>query len=894
MLFEKPAREQLLTESDVEQKFVYPFLIADPPGGLGFGKVTILTKHNIRRFSIDKGKQQKSYFPDYMVVIAGFPLLVIEAKKPNEDLQNAYREARLYAAELNAVYPSKLNPVSRILVTDGLKFLAGHADTNEPAVRLEYDDFDVYSQGFSNLHELLRIETLEAEFVRLSKLTKATRLFKPRKMVGGLSIQNEEVGHNTFGATISAEFSSIFNPLTREDRINVVKNAYVTSKRRTRYVEPIDRVVRASMSPSESQSTTIDDTKKPVEVIAPLRKGRQMEHQVLLIVGSVGVGKSTFIDYLQEVALPEDVRSRTVWVHMNMNVAPVSRENIYDWLRSEIVAGCQSAYQGVDFDDLDTMMAVYSSEISKFNKGIGKLLKSNKKEYNSQLASKLAELEANLHQKAVCHSRYCATERNKLLILVLDNSDKRTRDEQLLMFEAAQWLQKEFRALVVLPLREETYDNHRDQPPLDTALKDLVFRIEPPLFHSVLVRRVQMALNRIGSGKSKSHRFDTPNGFHVEYSASDQAYFLSSIMRSIFEYDYQVRRLIVGLSGKSLRRALEIFLEFCNSGYISEGIILQIIKSEGKHVLPLELVVTVLVRMNRRFYDSDRSFLKNVFAADAKDERPQYFTRLIVLNWLLEKWNKVGPSGLKGYFSVRDLMSDLELLGVDRRAAHREIEYLAEGRCLSSEDLRVNNLGEDDLIRLAPAGFVHLDLLSNVNYLAAIAEDTWFLDRDLATAIKERIITIEDQASKKSVILNAEALLKHLTEQKALLEKIAASMVEANNASRLTNLEPASRAISNLRKNIGADAWFDVEVRFPKGSNAKAIIVNRVSNLGIFAELEPGVVGLIHKSRLPGGFATDDSFSEAEVIEVGVYEIHSAQKRINLDFVRTLEPQLDL
>jgi hypothetical protein len=44
-------------------------------------------------------------------------------------------------------------------------------------------------------------------------------------------------------------------------------------------------------------------------------------------------------------------------------------------------------------------------------------------------------------------------------------------------------------------LREETYDNYRDKPPLDTAIKELVFRIEPPPFQNVLLSIVQMAMN---------------------------------------------------------------------------------------------------------------------------------------------------------------------------------------------------------------------------------------------------------------------------------------------------------------------------------------------------------------------------------------------------------------
>jgi predicted NACHT family NTPase len=52
-----------------------------------------------------------------------------------------------------------------------------------------------------------------------------------------------------------------------------------------------------------------------------------------LIVGSVGSGKTTFIDHLKEVALPNDIVNSTLWLRFNMNESPVSSEEVYDWLR---------------------------------------------------------------------------------------------------------------------------------------------------------------------------------------------------------------------------------------------------------------------------------------------------------------------------------------------------------------------------------------------------------------------------------------------------------------------------------------------------------------------------------------------------------------------------------
>lgn len=147
----------------------------------------------------------------------------------------------------------------------------------------------------------------------------------------------------------------------------------------------------------------------------------------------------------------------------------------------------------------------------------------------------------------------------------------------------------------------------------------------------MLVARIQLVLDEIASAGSKTFRYDLPNGFHVDYAASDQAFYLTSIIRAVFDYDRYVRRLIVGLSGRNIRKAFEIFLEFCTSLHIGEDEIFKIRQAEGNHLLPLGLVIRVLLRTNRKFYDTDYSHIKNLFSIDGKDVRPNYFTRLMIL-----------------------------------------------------------------------------------------------------------------------------------------------------------------------------------------------------------------------------------------------------------------------
>jgi len=240
-----PVTEGFANESDVEQKFVFPFLCAPQPTGLGFPTSSIKTKPNIKRFLIGKGSEQKLYYPDYLIVLLGFPLMVVEAKGPGEDLGAAYREARLYANELNASFPSRVNPVRYAAVTNGNRLWAGPVDSNTPAFDVAIDELHSSSQTLSDLQSEIAITAIEPVAAELAASLTQRPFRKPLKLLGGQSVRNEEIGHNSFGATIALDYRHLFNPTTREERAFVAKEAYIPSKRRERYIDPIDRITRS-------------------------------------------------------------------------------------------------------------------------------------------------------------------------------------------------------------------------------------------------------------------------------------------------------------------------------------------------------------------------------------------------------------------------------------------------------------------------------------------------------------------------------------------------------------------------------------------------------------------------------------------------------------------------
>lgn len=861
----------LHNESDVEQKFIYPLLVAPSPAGLGLPPAVIQTKANIRRLSIGKGAEQKLYFPDYLVVTSGLPVAVVEAKHPSENLEDGYREARLYATEINALFPHEANPARYVIASNGVELWFGFYDQAEPIEKATCANLGVYSPAVARLVEEIGWGSLSEYAEKVARNFRATAYFKPRKLLGGVVFQNEEIGQNSFGTTVTSAIASVFNPESKEDRAYIARNGYVPSQRRERYIEPIDKVIRAAKPPSETHATALEDSSQPKEVIRKLKEQKALEHKVLLLIGSVGSGKSTFIDYLQEVALPEDLRSATVWCRLNMNVAPVSASEIYAWLREELIAAARASLPDLDFDDLETMRRLYGVELVKFAKGVGKLYAAQSEIYDVKLAEELQRLTADRHLTANCHVRFSCGERQKLCLIVLDNCDKKTRDEQLLMFEAAQWLQKEFRCLVILPLRDETYDNHRDQPPLDTALKDMVFRIEPPLFQQVLVKRVQLALLELTSDSGEKLHYKLPNGFSVEYPKSEQAFYLLSILKSLFEHDRFARRLIVGLAGRNMRRALEIFLEFCKSGYIGDDQIFKIRQSEGNHTLPFHQVATVILRMNRRFYDGDRSYIKNLFAANTDDATPGFFCRYLILRWLGDRLKSIGPAGLEGYFTKAEIKKAIVPYGLSPESVDREFNYLLAAQCVIAEHLRIDSISDEDLVRLGPAGYVHLDLVGNVNYLAAVAEDTFFDDRMQAERVAQRIKSVVSHLHLKTAVENATDLVDYLDAVLARTNQPHSSFMHDNLLSSLTGFAFAREALGRVLKTQASDPWFQADKELPRGSRHVVVVVNKTQH-GYFVEFDSGLVGLVHKNHDSGILASPGDLVSVEIIWVDVIQ----------------------
>ncbi|WP_375210003.1 30S ribosomal protein S1 [Hyphomonas jannaschiana] len=108
---------------------------------------------------------------------------------------------------------------------------------------------------------------------------------------------------------------------------------------------------------------------------------------------------------------------------------------------------------------------------------------------------------------------------------------------------------------------------------------------------------------------------------------------------------------------------------------------------------------------------------------------------------------------------------------------------------------------------------------------------------------------------------------------------------------QIIKINPETQRISLGMKQLGADPWDGIDVRYPVGARLKGVVTN-ITDYGAFVELEDGVEGLIHVSEMswtkknvhPGKI-----LSTSQEVDVEVLDVDSEKRRISLGLKQTMD-----
>lgn len=513
----------------------------------------------------------------------------------------------------------------------------------------------------------------------------------------------------------------------------------------------------SSLFPPEEASPRVDPVvaKPGKPLLTPEVLSDAISNRPIVLLGDVGVGKSSFLKHLMYVSAYDEFQ-HALYIYVDLGRTGALSENLKDVVLDQIEHVLLTEYK-VDLVEAEFVKSVYKADIKRFDRSIyGSLKESDPKKYASHLLDLLASKQKDraAHTKAAIG--YLAKERRKQVIIALDNSDQRDSETQSEAFIISQTMASDWKATVFVSMRPRTFYQSRRSGAL-SAYPHRVFTIAPPRIDAVIRKRIQFALD-VAEGRRHLESLS-----QIRLNLSNIAAFLQVILNTVEKND-DVNLFLENITGGNIRLLIELIANTMGSPNIDTEAVVRGLEQQGEFILPVHDWWKVALKGDYRFYDPTRSHTANVYSVFGPDKK-EHFLIPMVLAYL----NASGKHrNAEGFVAYADLAREMQVWGFRASSIEAAIRLTNNMRLVESN--RRVTFDEDeaglhgtipDLWRINTVGAYHLRVWSTTfPYLEAVAVDMPFFDEEvfheLASSIQSR--TLHDRLDR------AMAVREYLTE----------------------------------------------------------------------------------------------------------------------------------
>lgn len=779
------------TESDVEQKIIYPVL--SRPDWCGIPTHAIKTKEYIPAIDIEKGsRQRKNYSPDYVIYAHGFPVGVIETKSKNESALQGLNEARMYALALNAKFPNGINPVKVLMSCNGTDIWLAKWD-EESKLQFKVPELELGSKGYAAILAAFGWSVLSSEGKHLQKMFESSFKHYPYEFIFRKERLNSRVGYNSFAEALAPVLRYYFQNSGTASENEILENAYVSTENTVRYERVFENFLRQRTIPIGATGKELAPTDDSEKMLTEhIWKSNSQDGSIQLLIGGVGAGKTSFIKRYMKYLAPTSLQEFTEFVYLDFNEANPNIVRLQDWVLDQFI----DRFVPPGTEDEDLFRKIFGPEIQSFKALQNNLYRRNRDRYEELLADQKLKWVSNREQYAKCIARYFGAESRKRLVVVFDNLDKRNEQTQIELFEVAQWFKGLTSSLIIVSLRDTTWEAHKKTPPLDTLQNATHFYIAPPRFFDVAKKRLELARENIARFLPERLSYDIEGVGKVTYDRADVHQYLSSLYDAVFINKRLVGVLIESLAGRNVRNSLDMFTRIIQSGHLDENRITQKILKEEKYSIPEYILIRALMRQDYRFFTDENGFCTNILAFETGGAPALNLLRAEILANLTNFRKKRGDNGIEGYKLVDSLSSELELLGYDVQNVLIELNYLLKRGLVVHEDVEAQVILSENCVRIHAAGWAHLTILcQRLEYIVPCALVSPILDKSAAHEIEAGWTKASGRGDLSLAIQKqiATSFLNYLKQQKQKMEELSALYLNESVGSKwvIANIEKA-------------------------------------------------------------------------------------------------------
>ncbi|XYB77560.1 hypothetical protein ACSTJ7_23220 [Vibrio parahaemolyticus] len=462
-----------------------------------------------------------------------------------------------------------------------------------------------------------------------------------------------------------------------------------------------------------------------------------MSRRPIVLIGDVGVGKTSFIKNLIHNSAFEEFKN-AIYIYIDLGSTATLDTDLNQLVLDQIQQQLYDKYD-VDISRSGFIQRVYHEEIKRFENGLwGMYKESNPEKYQEKLVEELFSLKSNVRNHTQRSIEHISKERRKQIIICLDNADQREFNVQQEAFLISQELAKEWKSTVFLSVRPQTFYKSKRSGALN-AYPHKIFTISPPRVDDVVSKRLRFAAKMARGEKSKIDM--------GVVTSENLAVFLDVLVRSL-NSSKELNEFLTNITGGNIRSVIEFVTGFIGSPNIEARKIIDIEEFQGGYRIPLHEFTKQALLGDYSHYSPETSTSMNVLDLSSPDPKEHFLVPLII-SYLDSKGEHLDKDG---FCRAETLITECQNHGYTQKQVEHALRR-ATNRKLIETSLRVtfeededNGLiGEmPDSFRVTTIGAYHIKKwLGDFAYLDAMLFDTPVLDPDVREQLSKNVSSLD-------------------------------------------------------------------------------------------------------------------------------------------------------
>ena len=615
------------------------------------------------------------------------------------------------------------------IVTNGHQIVAFMASRNDglppyEGTALVYPSLAYMSVNFLKLWNALSRPAIESQKLH-SYLRGNVSPQVPPKLAIRLAVYPGTKGRNPFQASMQDVAELVLEDLVsaRELEPTFIRECYCQSGAlsqdsqisrtilRTRYAALFD-----SQNPGPSLIGVTDKRGTSPELLA-----ESLARRPILLIGDVGVGKTTFIKHLLYIE-SESFKQTAIPLYLDLGRKGTLTSDLKSFLLEDIERELQETYN-VDIHSDSHVRAAYGKDLGRFQHGIyGRLRSTKPKEYQDREIEFLSKFLTNREEHLRLSLEYLSRKSSRQVVIFLDNTDQRNDRDQEDAFLIAQEISETWRALVFLPLRPETFHASRKRGAL-TGYHTRAFAVAPPRIDKVLQKRLAFGL-KITRGEIPLSNLPSGITVRLEGLQTLMQCFMYSVERSA-----ELVECIDNIGGGNVRLSLELVRQFFGSGHVDTEKIINTFRYDD-YIVPLHEFLRAIIYGDTVHFSPDRSPVANLFDVSTPDQK-EHFLLPCILGFISAPGGHLSDEGFVKSRAVYDAFQAVgftpEQIDSAMVRAHRKNLLETSARMAPAP-----GMVEPDSVRVTSVGAYHINVLAKqFTYMDAMIVDTPILAEDV-------------------------------------------------------------------------------------------------------------------------------------------------------------------